>query len=576
MSAKQETGAAVSSSLSNEYFRLLVESVKDYALFMLDPNGCVASWNIGAERIKGYRLEEILGRHFSCFYPPEAQLAGVPSRALGIVRSEGRFEEEGWRVRKDGARFWASVTITAVRDGSGELVGYVKVTRDLTQRRRLEEQRAELLVEQAARQRAEDEQRRLSYLAQSSRLLSASLDYETTLNSVAGLAVPNMADWCTVHLLEEDGSLRQVAIRHTDPVKVAWANEQLRRYPVDRTADHGLAKVLRTGESELHKEITEEMLVAAARDEEHLNLMRQVRYRSLMIVPLIAQGRVLGCMRFVITESDRHYTEQDLTLAEEVARHAALAVDNARLYRHAQRLNEELEIRVEQRTSEMAAAFRELESFSYSVSHDLRAPLRTIDGFSQALLEDCEPQLGEEGKDYLRRIRGAAQRMGQLIEALLQLSRVARSELTWDWVDLSDIARNIVAELQESQPDRKVTCRIDAGLKVFGDGRLMRIVLRNLLENAWKFTARVAEPLIEVGAATVQDQLVVFVRDNGVGFDMAYVDKLFTPFQRLHSSQEFAGTGIGLATVQRVVERHGGRIWAEGKVGEGAVIYLKL
>jgi DNA-binding response OmpR family regulator len=218
---------------------------------------------------------------------------------------------------------------------------------------------------------------------------------------------------------------------------------------------------------------------------------------------------------------------------------------------------------------------KELEAFSYSVSHDLRAPLRSIDGFSQTLLQEQE-KLSQRGQDHLRRVRAAAQRMGELIDDLLLLSRVSRAELTRRLADLSEIARAAAAELRNKDPEREVELLIQDGLVVDADPRLMRVALDNLLGNAWKFTARIEHARIEVAAEQRQVGTVYLVRDNGVGFEMHYVDRLFRPFQRLHSEAEFPGTGIGLATVQRIIDRHGGRVWAEGAVGRGATVYFTV
>jgi DNA-binding response OmpR family regulator len=213
---------------------------------------------------------------------------------------------------------------------------------------------------------------------------------------------------------------------------------------------------------------------------------------------------------------------------------------------------------------------KELEAFSYSVSHDLRAPLRSIDGFSSALLEDHGDKLDEKGHSYLRRVRAATQRMGELIDDLLQLSKVGRADLQREQVDLSALAHMVAAELQQAAPERQVRIAIEDGIVAHADQRLLQVVLENLLGNAWKFTANIAEARIEVGMTQQEDGVQYYVRDNGAGFDMAYAEKLFTPFQRLHSEARFPGTGIGLATVHRIVERHGGRIWGEGAIDRGA------
>jgi signal transduction histidine kinase len=235
-------------------------------------------------------------------------------------------------------------------------------------------------------------------------------------------------------------------------------------------------------------------------------------------------------------------------------------------------LNEDLQ----RHAIELEATNKELEAFSYSVSHDLRAPLRAIDGFSQAVLEDYGQNLDKQGKDYLDRIRDGSQRMAQLIDDMLNLSRVTRSEMKRETVDLSGVVRSIATELQKTQPERQVEFVVAEGLTASGDVRLLRVALQNLLTNAWKFTGKHSKAKIQFGVIANNGKPAYFVRDDGAGFDMAYANKLFGAFQRLHAMTEFKGTGIGLATVQRVIHRHGGRVWAEGKVEQGATFYFTL
>lgn len=243
-------------------------------------------------------------------------------------------------------------------------------------------------------------------------------------------------------------------------------------------------------------------------------------------------------------------------------------------------LNEELEQRVLQRTAQLEAANKELEAFSYSVSHDLSAPLRSIDGFSQILLEDYAGRLDAKGRDYLQRVRAATQRMAQLINDMLNLSRVTRAEIRRELVDLSALARLVAAELQQTAPERQIEFVIADGLIANGDHRLLQVVLENLLGNAWKFTSKHPGARIEFGIlhpnGSSDGRPIYFVRDNGAGFDMAYANKMFGVFQRLHDASEFEGTGVGLASVQRIINRHGGRVWAEGKVEQGATFYFTL
>jgi len=361
---------------SEERLRLLVDGVKDHAIIMLDREGRIVTWPEGAQRLKGYSADEVIGRPHTIFYPPEAVREGVPEELLESARLEGRAENEGWRVRKDGTRFWADVVITAL-ETDGEIVGFAKVTRDMTARRAADE-------------------------------------------------------------------------------RIAGLNEDLR-----------------------------------------------------------------------------------------------------------------------QRAAELAAANAELETFSYSVSHDLRSPLRAIDGFSQALLEDADLLLDSPSRRHLDRIRAAAGRMGDLIDALLELSRVTRRTLERRNVNLSALAGSVADELRRGDPNRQVVFTIDPDVEAEGDERLLRLVLQNLLGNAWKFTAGRTPGTIAFGAER-NGEVVYFVRDDGAGFDMRYADQLFAPFHRLHGATEFPGTGIGLATVARIVQRHGGRVWAKGSVGEGATFYFTL
>jgi PAS domain S-box-containing protein len=239
-------------------------------------------------------------------------------------------------------------------------------------------------------------------------------------------------------------------------------------------------------------------------------------------------------------------------------------------------LNVSLEARVAERTRDLTNANKELESFSYSVSHDLRSPLRTIDGFSLALLEDCGEKLDDVGKGHLQRIRAATQRMGQLIDDLLNLSRVTRAQLKSQTFDFSEVVSSVARDLQANQPDRAVSWDIQPGLSVTGDPRLIRLVVENLLGNAWKYTSRHPSASIHFGKTGHNGSSAFFVKDDGAGFDPAYADRLFGAFQRLHSPAEFPGTGVGLATVQRVIHRHGGEIWAESAVDKGATFFFTI
>jgi len=490
---------------SEERFRLLIEGVRDYAIFSLNPDGHVASWNVGAERIKGYRADEIIGRHFSCFYPEEDVRNGKPERELAMVISEGRMDDEGWRVRKDGSRFWASVVITALSDSAGRLLGFSKVTRDITERK---------LAEEALR-------------------LS-----EERFSSAFEHAAIGMA------LVASDG--RWLKVNRALCNLLGYASEELLTkrfqditYPDDLEADLEYARQMLASEIRTYQ-----------MEKRYFHKTGHIVW-ALLSVSLVRDER--GQEPYFISQI------QDITERKRVENEI-----------------KDLSGQMERQNKELIAINKELESFSYSVSHDLRAPLRAIDGFSLALLEDCDHKLDPAEKEHLQRVRGATANMGRLIDDILNLARTARYELVRRKVDLSALAREIASALRETDPERGATFRIVPDVIVEADRTLLRVVLENLLGNAWKFTSKQPNAQVEFGVQSDSKRKVFFVRDNGAGFDMRYSDKLFGVFQRLHDGSEFPGSGVGLATVQRIIHRHGGRIWAESAVGEGATFYFVL
>lgn len=484
---------------SEERFRLLVSGVKDYAILMLDPEGRIATWSDAAERIKGYRAEEIIGRHFSHFYTPEDIGSGKPARELQFASEQGSFEDEGWRVRKDGSRFWANVVITALRDRSGGLRGFGKVTRDMTERKRIEQN------------------------------LQASEERFRNVTETANDAI-----------ISADADGRIVYVNRAAEQTFCYSTDELVGQPLtmlmpDRFRNTHLAgfeRFLKTGEA-------------------------QVLGKTLELV-----GQRHGGAEFPL----------EISLSTWKTGEGVFFTGILSDITDRKRAEEELRLR----NAQLDSANKELEAFSYSVSHDLRAPLRSIDGFSQALLEDCAGKLDETEKSHLDRIRAGTMRMGMLIDDLLNLSRVARAEIHRETVDISELARSVVADLQKRQPERQIEFSIQDSMEAMGDPRLLRLVYENLIGNAWKFTSKRTSARIEVGRINDNGTRTYFICDNGAGFDQAYAGKLFGAFQRLHGMAEFPGTGVGLATVQRIVHRHGGRIWAEGVVGLGASFYFTL
>ena len=491
--------AEASLRASEARLRLLVGSVRDYAIYMLDPEGHVRSWNAGAQHIKGYTESEILGEHFSRFYTPEDVAAGRPDAALQAAAAHGQFAEEAWRVRKDGSRFWADVLINAVRDDRGALVGFAKVTRDLTERKR---------AEQALR--ASEERFRILAVTANDAILSA----------------------------DSHGN-----ITYFNP-----GAERIFGYAAEEVSGRPLTTLMPERFAEAHR----------------AGLARYLATREARVIGRTVElaGRRKDGTEFPLELSLAAWNQ-----GAEVAFTAIIRDITSR---------KEGEERLRSYATQLEAANKELEAFSYSVSHDLRAPLRSLDGFSQALLEDYHDRLDDTGRDFLQRVRAASQRMGTLIDDLLSLSRVTRGDLQVEKVDLSALATALAAELQRSDPQRDVRFAIAPDLVARGDPGLMRLVLQNLLGNAWKFTGKRSPAHVEVGSMAHDGGRAFFVQDDGAGFDMAYAAKLFGAFQRLHASDKFPGSGIGLATVQRIIHRHGGQVWAEGTPGRGATFYFTL
>jgi PAS domain S-box-containing protein len=483
---------------SEERFRLMVSEVRDYAILMLDLEGYIISWNAGAERITGYKPDEILNTHFSIFFPSEDIAAGKPAFELEIAAKRGRFVDESWRVRKEGTKFWASVVITALHDEHGQLRGFAKVTRDITERKKSEEA-----------------------LKESESRLTLALD-----SAQMGVWDIDLKSGTVVRSLRHDQIFGYSALQQN------W------------TVDTLMSHIIPDDQDMLKEKFTEATFTG------HFRIECRIAWPDLSIRWIALRGRV-------------HRNEYGGPV-----RMMGVVVDITEF----KRAQDQLVLR----TAELEGANKELEAFCYSVSHDLRAPLRAIDGFTHAVFETCSRQLDDVGKDYLERVMLAAGRMGALIDDLLNLSRVTRVEIAREAIDFSELGQSIASELQRTDPKRKVEFVIAPNLRAEGDPRLLRTVLENLIGNCWKFTSKREYAQIEFGRESIDGTKAFFVRDNGVGFDPRYASRLFGTFQRLHAANEFPGTGIGLASAQRIIQRHGGRIWADAAVGEGATFYFTL
>jgi signal transduction histidine kinase len=470
-------------------------------------------------------------------------------------------------------------------DALGRQVG------DFVKRTRAEEERDKLLIyERVARSEAEINAEKLAFLAEASTVLASSLDYHTNLMTVAKLAVNRLADWCAVDVVDDRDGFHRVALIHRDPARSDWAKEFQKKFSANAAAPQGVAHVMRTGKAKIYIDIPDSMLIALAQDAEHFKILQELGLASAMVVPLIARERTLGAITFASESPARRYTESDLKFAEDLARRAALGIDNARLYSgtqkalreiqnktdEIQRLNSELEQRVRERTAALEVMMKELEAFTYSISDDMRGPLRAIDGFSRVLVDEYSEKVDKEGRRLLDIIRTNARGLSQLIDGLLTFSRLGRQPLEQTDIDMKDLAKSVFDELHAGERDRHIELNLQELPPAFGDRAMIRQVLHDLLSNAFKFTRPKQNGIVEIGSEMNGDWSTYYVRDNGVGFDMQYSSKLFGVFQRLHNVDEFEGAGVGLALVQRIVLRHGGRVWAEGKPNEGAVFYFSL
>jgi signal transduction histidine kinase len=400
-------------------------------------------------------------------------------------------------------------------------------------------------------------------------LAAASGDIDVVLELATRRLGETVGEGCAIRLVSDDGAWLEPtdAFFYPDPAKREMAGQLLATIR-QRVGDGIAGRVAASGVPLLVAEITTDRALALTTTP-FRPLVDGLGVASALAIPLRSRQRTVGVVSLLRSTPGRPYTLEDQQFAQDVADRAGLAIDNASLVGT-------LERRVIARTAALELANQELEAFSYSVSHDLRAPLRAISGFSQILLSDHAAQLDTQAMHYLQRVITATQRMASLIDDLLSLAQITRTQLRWTPIDLSAIADHVASELRRREPGRTTPVHVAPEVTARADARMLTIVLENLLGNAWKFTAKHDAAQIWFGIEQQAGDAVYFVRDTGAGFDMKYVDKLFGPFQRLHGNAEYDGVGVGLATVHRIITRHGGRIWADAAVDQGATFFFTL
>ena len=410
---------------------------------------------------------------------------------------------------------------------------------------------------------------RLRILASSTRwFASLTSDVQLLVGAIARTLAEELDAATTVQLVSMDtGDLEVRAVHDTDGEVAALLEQLWRRAPLKPNEGIG-GRVITTRQPVLVADLATSPMLDVMHPA-HREVVLEFSPVSLLAVPLITHGRVVGVLNLRRVRRTKRFTLDDQQLAQDLADRAALAIENASLLG-------DLEARVAARTRELELANREMEAFSYSVAHDLRAPLRAMGHFAVAILEDYGDRLDDVGRDYLSRIQRGGEQMQSIIDALLSLARLTKKDLARERVDLGSIANDVVSSLVSGQPERTVDVQIASGMTALADAMLVRALYENLIGNAWKFTRHRSPAKIEIGVEEQAGERVFFVRDNGAGFDQSFVDKLFAPFQRLHAATEFEGSGIGLATAHKIVTRHGGRIWAEGATGEGAILRFTL
>ncbi len=517
---------------SEESLRLLVDAARDYALFVLDPEGRVASWNVGAERISGWSAADIIGCSLERFYPPEE--VGLPAAELAQALREGRVQAEGWRLRKDGSRFWAECVITVLRGEHGQLKGYSVLTRDRTERKQ---------VEHAQRLFAEAEG-----------LFHGHQEPDEAVAELARLTVPALADGCLLFLVDAEGRPEARAVVHVSPEKEALLRQLVRR-PVSVDAHNGLMEVLRTGHSLRVTEVTPTLLEHEAGSAESLALLRRMGAKAYLLVPLRVGERTLGVLGVLSQRAEPRFSETDQVFLEELAARAALALENARLLRETKAALELLGV----------------------ASHDLGNPLNALQ-LQLSRLRRSPPDNPEQLREALGSALRHTQRLGRLLHNLLDLSRLSsgRLDLELAQVDLAELVREAAERHAEQATEAGSPLVLDLGPEAVGHWDRLRLerVLTNLLSNAFKHGH--GRP-IEVQVRRLDEHVRLQVCDHGPGIALEEQPFIFERFHKRGTRGERkAGFGLGLYIVRQLVEAHGGSVCVHSVPGKGATFIVEL
>ena len=549
-----------------EETRLLFTSIvnlSDDAIVSKDLNGIITSWNAGAEKIFGYTSGEVIGKHISILIPPILQIEeGEIMEQIKEGQNIDHYETE--RLTKEGSIIHVSLTISPIKDASGHIIGASKICRDITRQKNTETE-----LRRTGRLYA--------FLSAINQSIVHIADEHTLLFNACTIAreVGNFQS-ARIGLLDEAGRLNMIT--ETDqPDKP----EGLLRYSGTDFSSHLLretptGRVLATGRFAVSNDALNDPGLSSWKTEMELNGVR-----SCASFPLLKLGKTVGVFSFLSHQKD-FFDQQEINLLKESANDISFALDviekdkmRKQVEAEIKILNETLEAKIAERTTQLEFANKELESFSYSVAHDLRSPLRGINGFASIITEDYGQILDAEGKRLLGEIKMNANKMGNLIDELLTLSKIGRKELKKIPVNMAALFADTLTDITRAQKHyAKIICTNIQ--PVLADEGLMRHVIFNLVANAVKYSSKNPEPVIEINSKIEGNHIIYSIADNGVGFDMRHVDKLFGVFQRLHGEDEFEGTGVGLAIAHRIVNKHGGKIWAESTEGKGATFYFSL